>query len=79
MPDTEPDAVVSIPANRRALFSVSKALEAGDDLVEREPREPLCDKSLPNIDTDHEMIEIKTVLKEVMQNLGASGSASTRW
>jgi HK97 family phage prohead protease len=29
-------AVVSIPANRRALFSVSKGLEAGNDLVEEQ-------------------------------------------
>ena len=59
-------AVVSIPANRRALFSVSKALEAGDDLIDYE-----ADSER----SDLELIEVKTILKEVMEKLGAGESA----
>jgi HK97 family phage prohead protease len=55
-------AVVSIPANRRALFSVSKALEAGDDLV---------DYGADAGRSDSELIEVKTILKEVMKKLSA--------
>ena len=59
-------AIVSIPANRRALFSVSKALEAGDDLVEQHSAETAF--------TDHELCETKIILREVMDNLGAGHS-----
>lgn len=58
-------AIVSIPANRRALFSVSKALEAGDDLI---------DYGADSAHSDSELIEVKTILKEVMKKLGAGGS-----
>jgi len=75
-------AVVSIPANRRALFSVSKALEAGSDLVpdrtgdapqpnsRRQDPEHSEDAAL----SEEELIEVKAVLKEVMEKLGASAS-----
>ena len=61
-------AVVSIPANRRALFSVSKALEAGDDLVEQHSGKPVL--------SDHGLCEIKTILREVMDSLGAGRPVS---
>ncbi len=59
-------AIVSIPANRRALFSVSKALEVGDDLVEQHSGEPAL--------SDHGLCEIKTILREVMDSLDAGHS-----
>lgn len=69
-------AVVSIPANRRALFSVSKALETGDDLV-NESVDPVCcvieepaDSAVPV--TEQEMTEAHSILKEVMQKLTAN-------
>jgi HK97 family phage prohead protease len=74
-------AVVSIPANRRALFSVSKALEAGDDLV-RECRTDclVCEKrhstdrsshvEIPTF-SDTALDEARATLKEVMAKLGA--------
>jgi HK97 family phage prohead protease len=79
-------AVVSIPANRRALFSVSKALETGNDLV----YEPLADgppsEKLQPMPTggyspassfsDTALNEAHAILKEVMENFGAEGAAS---
>jgi hypothetical protein len=80
-------AIVSIPANRRALFSVSKALEAGDDLVSRRsdddsgesPQAPRV--SRPEAGTGFTQYELKAVsgiLREVMDKLSASVSGSTR-
>jgi len=93
-------AIVSIPANQRALFSVSKALERGTDLVcsdctkadsggsyavtgatccaptedeksagtaRRAPTEDMGEAAPP----DGELTEIREVLEEVMEKLGA--------
>ena len=75
-------AVVSIPANRRALFSVSKALEEGNDLVpdrsehnsEREESESIPAREHPSETalTDDELTEAKALLKEVMERLSAN-------
>jgi HK97 family phage prohead protease len=75
-------AVVSIPANQRALFSVSKALEAGSDLVpdcfedDRE-RDKSQQASAPGHPPEpplsgDEFIEAKALLKEVMRKLSAN-------
>jgi HK97 family phage prohead protease len=67
-------AVVSIPANRRALFSVRKALESGDDLVgeggqgklpEKDDGENLHESAFSMAD----MNEAHSILKEVMDRL----------
>ncbi|NQU07370.1 MAG: HK97 family phage prohead protease [Candidatus Abyssubacteria bacterium] len=70
-------AVVSIPANRRALFSVSKALETGDDLVGEsigggDPQRltaGIAECSGKSAFADDELIEARVVLKEVMEQL----------
>ncbi len=82
-------AVVSIPANRRALFSVRKALEVGDDLIgassadqpgsgERRPlKKP---KKAEEISfTLGELNEAREILKEVMDRLtsGKTGKSNT--
>ncbi len=81
-------AIVSIPANRRALFSVSKALETGDDLVAHCHACPSggvrqTDRShAPAADpgrSEYEMTEIQAVLREVMDKLSAGGSTATGW
>ncbi len=66
-------AVVSIPANRRALFSVSKALETGNDLVSDSLAESPCGEK-PAADenptfSDSGLEEAHSLLKEVMQKL----------
>lgn len=65
-------AIVSIPANRRALFSVSKALEAGDDLV---ARGPAAECAL----TEYELKEAHVILRGVMDKLSASGPEPAPW
>jgi len=65
-------AIVSIPANRRALFSVSKALEAGDDLV---ARGPAAECAL----TEYGLKEAHVILREVMDKLSASGPEPAPW
>jgi len=65
-------AIVSIPANRRALFSVSKALEAGDDLV---ARGPAAECAL----TEYGLKEAHVILREVMDKLSASGPEPIPW
>lgn len=79
-------AVVSIPANRRALFSVSKALETGNDLVHELPADgPSSEKLQPMPTEEHSsassfsdtaLNEAHAILKEVMENLGAGSAAS---
>lgn len=79
-------AVVSIPANRRALFSVSKALESGDDLI-IEHDEGASDKSKQKKAADsetgkepefakEELAKAYVILKEVMTKLGANELAT---
>lgn len=77
-------AVVSIPANRRALFSVRKALEAGDDLIgdssndqpgSGERRLPNKPKKSEEVSfTLGELTEVRDILEEVMDRL-TSGKA----
>jgi len=77
-------AVVSIPANRRALFSVSKALEAGNDLVPDRPADkreiedsrpaPVPGHAPETAPPDNELIEVTALLKEVMEQLSANTS-----
>lgn len=66
-------AVVSIPANRRALFSVSKALEAGNDLVfDSLADSPLSENPASEENStisDSALDEAHSLLKEVMQKL----------
>lgn len=79
-------AVVSIPANRRALFSVSKALEKGDDLVldheksiaGKEKPQPKDRAKETHADdfSEEEMIEAHAVLEEVMERLEGGESVS---
>lgn len=81
-------AVVSIPANRRALFSVSKAVEAGSDLVEyfpeggsqigHEQRQAL-ETTVRAARADQGLVEIKEILKEVMEKLGRGRCAQDAW
>lgn len=80
-------AIVSIPANRRALFSVSKALEAGDDLVERQSADVSseknryrrsCEHAAEPAFSDSELVEAKTILREVMDKLGTGGHAPAK-
>lgn len=81
-------AIVSIPANRRALFSVSKAMELGDDLVERpfsgapfethQYRLSSEDRAEP-APAESELVHIKEILKEVMEKLGPGRSSSANW
>jgi HK97 family phage prohead protease len=80
-------AIVSIPANRRALFSVSKALEAGDDLVSRRsdddsgesPQAALGSRpEAGSAFTEYELKAVSEVLREVMDKLSASVSGSTQ-
>jgi HK97 family phage prohead protease len=61
-------AVVSIPANRRALFSVTKALEVGNDLVCADCVKKQSDES----DGSDELSEAHAILKEVMERLSSS-------
>ncbi|GAB4332452.1 MAG: hypothetical protein Kow0099_04220 [Candidatus Abyssubacteria bacterium] len=61
-------AVVSIPANRRALFSVTKGLEAGNDLVCADCSRSESDSSDLSAPSD-ELTEAHTILKEVMERL----------
>lgn len=53
-------AVVSIPANRRALFSVSKGLASGSDLVEEPSSAGFPESALT---------EARAILQEVMEQL----------
>ncbi|UCD57335.1 MAG: HK97 family phage prohead protease [Candidatus Hydrogenedentota bacterium] len=79
-------AVVSIPANRRALFSVSKALEKGDDLVYEHPEhEPdgeqprgmsTAEDSTGSAFSEDELTEAHAILEEVMEKLSTKGAAS---
>jgi len=80
-------AIVSIPANRRALFSVSKALEAGDDLVSRRsdddsgesPQAPRVSRpEAGSAFTKYEFKAVSEILREVMDKLSASVSGSTQ-
>jgi len=79
-------AVVSIPANRRALFSVSKGLEKGDDLVldhegniagkEKPQSKDKAKETHADEFLEEEMIEAHAVLKEVMERLEGGDSVS---
>ena len=68
-------AVVSIPANRRALFSVSKALETGNDLVFDSPADgpgsekPASTSAENSTYSDSALNEAHSLLKEVMEKL----------
>ena len=74
-------AVVSIPANRRALFSVSKALESGDDLIiddageicHKSKNEPAAEPSAEQESefSNEELAKAHVILKEVMTKLSA--------
>jgi HK97 family phage prohead protease len=78
-------AVVSIPANRRALFSVSKALEAGDDLLSGNPGDdaqgethqppPIAEPSTEAGFSDAELTEAHSILKEVMATLNPEATS----
>ncbi len=65
-------AVVSIPANRRALFSVSKALETGNDLVFDSPADLPGNRRASEENStfsDSALNEAHSLLEEVMQKL----------